>query len=97
MLKLSPGKIGSEGCKTGLLPNIFLNNPMLKYTKYGGNLERVHGQWAGVRSTVLDFNIPGLRYSSFAMALGYGLGRVLIPGMIIYFSHCLIRLLRIGK
>ena len=42
-------------------------------------------KWDGVRSTVLDFNIPGLHYASFAVALGYGLGRVLIPCTVIFF------------
>lgn len=51
-------------------------------------------KWDGVRSTMLDFNIPGLHYASFAVALGYGLGRVLIPGIVIYFSYCLIRIWR---
>jgi hypothetical protein len=35
---------------------------------------------------------PGLRFASFAMALGYGVGRVLIPSMIIYVSYIIIRL-----
>ena len=53
-------------------------------------------KWSGVRLTVLE-HIPGVRYSSLAMAFGYGLGRVLNPSMIIYFSYCLIRILRSGK
>jgi hypothetical protein len=53
-------------------------------------------KWSGVRLTVLE-HVPGLRYSSLAMAFGYGLGRMLNPSMIIYFSYWLIRLLRSGK
>ena len=51
-------------------------------------------KWGGLRSTMLDFNIPGLQYASFAVALGYGLGRVLIPCTVIFFSYCLIRIWR---
>lgn len=39
-------------------------------------------------------DMPGVRYSSFAMAFGYGLGRVLIPCMTISFCYWLIQLAR---
>jgi len=57
-------------------------------------------KWSAVPLTdafVPDVDMPGLRYSSFAMALGYGVGRTLLPSMIIYISYFIIRLSKTGK